>query len=265
MIRAILVVLLLALLVTVVVLVATCGRPPHAEQPPARLSGSATTVLTVLAMLAVGLAIVLAITAGDVWPLLPVAIWIAIYLVVRQRAEPRAHREQQRVEEFDADGVELMERADAAVERIMSSDAATQGWLGDLDFTTDLATIADTLREVTTLRRTAAEWAAIPDATTDDDRMLRDAQHAAAKLKAVAAERVKVLDDCASQAECVDHALHRQREQAAVRQQRDDVGSRLNAMIDGIEMTPTGPSSESTDAVTARVAAFLELRNSSKS
>ena len=120
--------------------------------------------------------------------------------------------------------------------------------------------IADTLREVIALRTAAAEWAAIPDATADYDRMLRDAQRGATKLETAAAERVKVLRDRASQAERVDQTLRQQREQAAITEQRDDVRSRLDAMIDGVEMTPSGPSSDSTDAVKARVAAFLELK-----
>ena len=145
-------------------------------------------------MLAVGVAVVLGFSAGDAWPLLPIAIWIAIYLALREWARTRPQRERakaqqkvqakrRRVDEFGADGVELMDRADAAVRRIMSSEAATQGWLGELDFTGDVSMIADTLRKVTALRTAAAEWAAIPNATADDDRMLRDAQRAAAKLE----------------------------------------------------------------------------------
>ena len=71
---------------------------------------------------------------------------------------------------------------------------------------------------------------------------------------------MKVLHDCSLQAERVDQTLHQQREQAAITQQRDDVRSRLDAMINGVERTPSGPSSDSTHAVKARVAAFLELK-----
>lgn len=222
-------------------------------------------------MLALGVAVVLGFSTGDAWPLLPFAIWIAIYLVLRERARTRPQRERakaqqkrqaerQRVDEFGADGVELMDRADAAVRRIVSSEAATQGWLGELDFTADVSMIADTLRKVTALRTAAAVWAAIPNATADDERMHREAQRAAAQLEAAVAERVKVLHDCSLQAERVDQTLHRQREQAAITQQRDDIRGRLSAMIDGVEMTPNGAPSESTDAVQARVAAFLELK-----
>ena len=271
MLRAILLLVVLLVLAAAVLLVITPAQQPRSERHNPRPSGSTSTGLVVLGMLAVGVAVVLGFSAGDVWPLLPIAIWIAIYLALRERARTRPQRERakaqqqkqaerRRVDEFGADGVQLMDRADAAVRRIMSSEAATQGWLGELDFTADVSMIADTLRKVTALRTAAAEWAAIPNATADDDRMLRDAQRAAAKLEAAAAERVKVLHDCALQAERVDQTLHHQREQAAITQQRDDVRSRLDAMIDGVERTPSGPSSDSTDAVKARVAAFLELK-----
>ena len=270
MLRAIPLLLVLLVLAAAVALVITPAQQPRSERHNRRPSGSASTGLVVLGMLAVGVAVALGFGAGDAWPLLPIAIWIAIYLALREWARTRPQRERakaqqmqakrRRVDEFGADGVELMDRADAAVRRIMSSEAATQGWLGELDFTGDVSMIADTLRKVTALRTAAAEWAAIPNATADDDRMLRDAQRAAAKLETAAAERVKVLHDCSLQAEQVDQTLHQQREQAAITQQRDDVRSRLDAMINGVERTPGGPSSDSTDAVKARVAAFLELK-----
>ena len=271
MLRTIPLLVVLLVLVAAVVLVMAPAQQPRSEGHNRRPSGSARTGLVVLGMLAVGVAVVLGFSAGDAWPLLPIAIWIAIYLALREWARTRPERErakaqqtaqakQRRVDEFGADGVQLMDRADAAVRRIMSSEAATQGWLGELDFTGDVSMIADTLRKVTALRTAAVEWAAIPNATADDDRMLRDAQRAATKLETAAAERVKVLHDCSLQAERVDQTLHQQREQAAITEQRDDVRSRLDAMIDGVEMTPSGPSSDSTDAVKARVAAFLELK-----
>ena len=271
MLRAIPLLLVLLVLAAAVALVITPAQQPRSERHNRRPSGSASTGLVVLGMLAVGVAVALGFGAGDAWPLLPIAIWIAIYLALREWARTRPQRERakaqqkmqakrRRVDEFGADGVQLMDRADAAVRRIMSSEAATQGWLGELDFTGDVSMIADTLRKVTALRTAAAEWAAIPNATADDDRMLRDAQRAAAKLETAAAERVKVLHDCSLQAEQVDQTLHQQREQAAITQQRDDVRSRLDAMINGVERTPSGPSSDSTDAVKARVAAFLELK-----
>ena len=271
MLRAIPLLVVLLVVAAAVVLLITPAQQPRSERHNRRPSGSASTGLVVLGMLAVGVAVALGFGAGDAWPLLPIAIWIAIYLALREWARTRPQRERakaqqkmqakrRRVDEFGADGVELMDRADAAVRRIMSSEAATQGWLGELDFTGDVSMIADTLRKVTALRTAAAEWAAIPNATADDDRMLRDAQRAAAKLKTAAAERVKVLHDCSLQAEQVDQSLHQQREQAAITEQRDDVRSRLDAMINGVERTASGPSSDSTDAVKARVAAFLELK-----
>ena len=271
MLRAIPLLVVLLVLAAAVVLVTTPARQPRSENHDRRPSGSVSTALVVLGMLAVGVAVVLGFSAGDAWPLLPIAIWIAIYLALRERARTRPHRERakaqqktqakrRRVDEFGADGVQLVDRADAAVRRIMSSEAATQGWLGELDFTGDVSMIANTLRKVTALRTAAAEWAAIPNATADDDRILRDAQRAATKLEAAVAERVKILHDCSLQAERVDQTLHQQREQAAITEQRDDVRSRLDVMINGVEMTPSSPSSDSTDAVKARVAAFLELK-----
>ena len=192
MLRAIPLLLVLLVLAAAVALVITPAQQPRSERHNRRPSGSASTGLVLLGMLAVGVAVALGFGAGDAWPLLPIAIWIAIYLALREWARTRPQRERakaqqkmqakrRRVDEFGADGVQLMDRADAAVRRIMSSEAATQGWLGELDFTGDVSMIADTLRKVTALRTAAAEWAAIPNATADDDRMLRDAQRAAAK------------------------------------------------------------------------------------
>ena len=181
MLRAIPLLVVLLVLATAVVLLIAPAQQPRSERHSRRPSGSASTGLVVLGMLAVGVAVVLGFSAGDAWPLLPIAVWIAIYLALREWARTRPQRERakaqqtaqakrRRVDEFGADGVQLMDRADAAVRRIMSSEAATQGWLGELDFTGDVSMIADTLRKVTALRTAAAEWAAIPNATADDDR-----------------------------------------------------------------------------------------------
>ena len=50
-------------------------------------------------MLAVGVAVVLGFSAGDAWPLLPIAIWIAIYLALREWARTRPQRERAKAQQ----------------------------------------------------------------------------------------------------------------------------------------------------------------------
>lgn len=257
MIRALLFAAVLAILVTAAVVLVTAGRP-HVR----RVSTEATRGLAGLAIFAISLAVVLAFTAGDLWPLTPLVLWVAAFIAVRERAirrvEQERSRRRQRVDSFGAHGVELMDRADAAVGRITTSEAATEGWLGDLDFSPDIAMIADTLEKITALRATASELAAITTSTPEDMRQLHESRSAVARLEESVAARVQALEDCAAQTKRIDQMLQRQRDELRIAQHRDDVRGRLDALLRDDDDTPL--PSEATDAVTARVSAFHELK-----
>lgn len=269
MIRVVLLAVILLVLITAVALV-TQGRPRDA--PTERhLSEAATTTLVVLGMTALGGAITLGFTVGDGWPLLPIGAWVGAYLMVRARARSRPARERARLEqrraaarhrldEFGADGVALLADANAAIQRITDTDAATQGWLGQLDFTADTARIADALRRITALRKASDEWAALPNPTDDDRALITDAQRTIGNLKTAVENRLQILQDCADQAEQVDRALRQQHEQRAIQRRRDDLRSRLGTLLTGAAMTLPAEPSEATDLVRSRVAAFHELQ-----
>jgi hypothetical protein len=255
MIRALLLAAVLAVLVTAAVVLVTGGRPRVR-----RISTKASRGLAGLAILAISLAVVLAFTAGDLWPSTPLVLWVAAFLAVRERATRRVEQERrrrrQRLESFGEHGVELMDRADAAVGRITTSEAATEGWLGDLDFSPDIAMIADTLEKITALRATASELAAITTSTPDDMRQLRESRSAVARFEQSVAARVQALENCAAQTKRIDQMLQRQRDEVRITQQRDEVRGRLDALLRDDD---AAPPSEATDAVTARISAFHEL------
>lgn len=239
------------------------GVPEAAERPPRKMPRA---VLGILGIVAVVSAIRLATTVGEVWPVLPILLWLLIFLGAWYwtASEPTRRLDEPR-EEFGEEGAELLERADAAVGRILSSEAAGLGWLGDpaeLDFSPDLAMIADNLKKAHALRTVMAELSALPKPTADDTRLLEGAQSAVHKLAEAVRTRVELLEDCADESDKVDRSLRDEEEQARIAERRDDVRSRLNAMLYGVEASVQSQPSGSADAVKACVQAFRELKGS---
>jgi len=269
MIRAVLLAVILLVLVTAVAVVTRGG--PRDAPTDRRLSDAATTTLVVLGMLALGVAITLGFTVGDGWPLLPIGAWVGAYLVVRVRDRTRPQRERatleqrrdaarRRLDEFGPDGVAALDEAETLIDRILHTEAAQHGWLGDLDFGADTEMIAAAQRRITELRKACDEWAALPDPMPVDADLIVDAQRSIGELKAAVAERLQVLHDCANQAEAVDRALAQQREQDAVEHRRDQLRVRITALRTGTRAASQREPSEATDLVRSRVAAFQELQ-----
>ena len=234
----------------------------EADEPPRRKMPRG--VLGVLGIVAVVSSIGLATTVGDGWPLLPLLLWLVIFVGAWYwtTSEPTRWPDEPR-EEFGEEGTELIERADAAVGRILSSEAASLGWLGDpaeLDFKPDLMMIADNLKKAQALRKVMAELSALPTPTADDNRLLEEARSAVRKLEEAVRTRVKTLEECADESAKVDRSLCDEEEQARITERRDDVRSRLSAMLYGVEVSGESQPSESADAVKARVDAFRELK-----
>lgn len=165
-------------------------------------------------------------------------------------------------EEFGAHGIEMLDGAQAAIDRIRRSEAATGGWLGDpqdLDFTGDLATIRENCRATRELNGLMKELSDLADPDSDDLSMLDDARTKARQLEGQSRQRVADLRTCADKAEEIDRSLRDDRTRAELAEKRDDVRGRLAAKLYGVDATPA-PASSSVDKITALAAAYAEIR-----
>lgn len=202
-------------------------------------------------------------------------VWIGV-LVRKDAAErrearaveaARAAQEQARIEkqqQVDRVGRRNAKRLDAAVlstRQVADSEAASEGWLGDVDFSADLRTITQNFEKATALRLTAADLTALRDPSADDRRILADAQRAADGLEAAANLLVELLGQCAAEAKLVDASLRQEREDAETARQRAELHGELNALLYGIEVAPSDAADETgADRVLARVQAFREIK-----
>lgn len=209
--------------------------------------------------------VILAATAGDGWALLPIALWLVVFLVMWWRVmwKPRGARDTDSSKKLGAHGTELVERAESAVGRIRSSAAAEQGWLGvpaDLDFRADLIMIVDNLVRAAALREVMDELSALSHATVDDQRLLAEARTAVQKMEQSVRMRVATLENCADEAGRIDRSLRDEEERMRTAQRRDDARFRLRGMLAGAELAGDDPPSDRADALTARVEAYHELK-----
>ncbi|VAZ60122.1 hypothetical protein LAUMK22_01928 [Mycobacterium kansasii] len=233
------------------------------------------------------MALVLFAVHGDGWWLIPVGSLVAALLATKsvavarrdkeleaerqrlaehqKRVEQRKQRERERAEQLGKDGLKTLARMKAAVTRISETEAAREGWLGDADdisFSADLRLTEDQLAQIVTFRARIGQLKRLPHATEADKQMLKDAETAVKKLESAVRERIRVIEGCMHRAEEVDETLRLQQQRAEVAEQRDELRGQLAAMLSGVELTPESPPSESADAVTARVEAFRELKDS---
>lgn len=244
----------------------------------------------VLAVTGVGALIVapsaLASAGGGVWAV-PVGMWVVLLIVLRHSAplapvpetpserkarvaaerkhadEQRKALERKRINALGKDGVKLMERATAAIKAVKQTEAARGGWLGepaDLDFSAEVTAIKDALRQARRIEKLVAESKALPSPTEDDTTMMRDGECTIKQLRGDALRRVEALDDCVHQARQIDRSLAAEREQARVDARRDETRGQLAAELYGAEAASAGAAWDAADSVTARVAAFRELK-----
>lgn len=108
-------------------------------------------------------------TPGGGWFVVPIVMWVAALAIARNSAPMRetkqqrvaredsekrraaardAVRERKHADAFGKDGLGLMNRAKMAVDNVIATEAAREGWLGDLDFSADLATISESLLQL---------------------------------------------------------------------------------------------------------------------
>jgi len=192
---------------------------------------------------------------------------LIMHIVIDSRAgtaRERSPQETERarlVEEFGDDGVELLDGAQAAIERIERSEAAVDGWLGnDLDFTADLTAIRENCRATQELKGLITELRGIAEPDSDDLAMLEDARTKVRELGSRSWARVYALQGCAEKAEEIDQSLRDDRARAQLAEKRDDIRSRMAARLYGVEAAPAQTPSSSVDKITGLAAAYQEIR-----
>lgn len=168
---------------------------------------------------------------------------------------------QQRKIDLGRKNAKAVESAESAVAQVIASEAAREGWLGDVDFSADLAGITDSFRRAQALRQKADDLARLKNASDDDRRILAEARTASERLENSANERVRLIARCATEAGLIDESLRKEREDARTAEQRAELHRDLNSMLYGIEVTPPADAAESAASqVMARVAGYREIK-----
>ena len=174
----------------------------------------------------------------------------------------RKGSKQGRIEILGAKNAVRVERAIAAVDQIVASEAARAGWLGDVNFTADLDGIIENLRKAHDLRKVADDLSCLDKPGADDRKILAEAKTTAANLERAAIERVDLIHQCEIEARLVDESLQKERDDARTAEQRAELHAKLSAMLYGIEANPSDtPKDSAADAVMARVQAYREIKN----
>lgn len=179
----------------------------------------------------------------------------------QEREEAMRRAKQRLIETLGEKNAGLVDSARAAVARVEASEAARAGWLGEVDFTTDIRAIADKLQKAHALRQVAKDLGALDKRSADDRLILAEANTTVANLESAAIERVELIQKCASEAGLIDESLRTERADAKTAEQRAQLHAKLSAMLYGIEATPDfAPSDSAADAVMARVQAYQEIK-----
>jgi hypothetical protein len=156
----------------------------------------------------------------------------------------------------------FVESAQAAVKRVLASEAARAGWLGDVDFSTDIQGVIDSFGKAHDLRQTADQLAVLDSPSPEDREILAAAERTAAEMERTAVERVKLIERCAAEAALIDESLRRERREARTARQRAELHAKLSAMLYGIEAAPdTATTNSAAEAVMARVQAYREIKD----
>ncbi len=125
---------------------------------------------------------------------------------IREAAEAKRAR-QLFIESLGQKNAGLVDAARAAVKQVAASEAARAGWLGDIDFTTDIAAITDKFQKAHALRQVAKDLSALDKPSADDRTILAEANTTIATLESAAIERVELIQRCAFEARSIDESL----------------------------------------------------------
>lgn len=180
----------------------------------------------------------------------------------RREREARARAEKEhRIETLGLVNAGRVGKALVSVEQVSASEAARAGWLGDVDFSTDIASITEGYQKCYALEKVANELSALDNPNDDDRRLLDEARSTMKVLERRATERVELIDKCAKEARRIDESLKKEREDARTAEQRAALHGKLSALLYGIEATPDVSAADSgVDRVMARVAAYQEIK-----
>jgi DNA-binding helix-hairpin-helix protein with protein kinase domain len=179
----------------------------------------------------------------------------------KRKQEERARLEdKQRVGALGKQGAALVKRANSSVQRIVSSEAAQEGWLGDVDFTPDIEEIEANLRRARALRGKSDDLSALPKPNDDDRKIIAEAKTTIALLERKTKERVELLQRCASEAHLIDESLRKERDEVQLAAKREELHGELAAMLYGIEAAGMTPVESAADAVMARVQAYRDIK-----
>lgn len=179
----------------------------------------------------------------------------------RERAERARRRRQHRIDTLGAANAKRVESTFVAVKQITASEAAREGWLGDVDFTADIKRITEGFEKAYALRKVADELSALDNPGADDRTLLAEAKATIGNLESAALERVELIAKCANEAQLVDQSLRDERQDAKTAEQRAELHAELSGMLYGIEATPNvAPTNSAAEAVMARVAAYREIK-----
>lgn len=180
----------------------------------------------------------------------------------REREERIRREKQARIDTLGQQNAALVESALSAVKQVAASEAARAGWLGDVDFSTDISGITDGFAKAHALRAVTDKLSALEKPNADDRRLLAEARTTTANLERAAIERVELIAGCVVEAQLIDTSLRTEREDARVAEQRAELHGKLSAMLYGIEAAPgSTPTDSAVDAVMARVQAYREIKS----
>lgn len=179
-----------------------------------------------------------------------------------QQEERVSQEKQERIQNLGAKNADLVESARIAAKQVAATEAARDGWLGDVDFTPDLDSITDSFQKAHSLRRLASQLTALDKPSVDDRKILTEAKKTASELERVACERVQLIAKCAAEARRIDQSLRTEREDAKTAEQRAKLHGKLSTMLYGIEAAPlASPDDSAAGAVMARVQAYRDIKD----
>lgn len=179
----------------------------------------------------------------------------------REKEERARKSKQRRIDEMGAKNAARIASAQAAVKRVLASEAARAGWLGDVDFNPDIQAVSDKFRKAHALRKVAQDLSALDKPSVEDRKILEEANATVANLESAAIERVELICKCAEEADLIDESLRNERADAKTAEQRAQLHAKLSALLYGIEATPDAiPADSAVDAVMARVQAYQEIK-----
>ena len=169
---------------------------------------------------------------------------------------------QDEVADCDKKDRKFVEKARSAVAVITSSNAAADGWLGDVDFGPDLFWIASSAVQASAMQELINKLK--PSRRPSDKQAVAEGKHWLDARRKQLDERVKLLEDAAKHARSVDVSLVRQQETAARLALRDAETVRMAALrarlVGTQERGPRlDPGSDAGEAIQARAEAFHDV------